>query len=145
MNLAAACAATQCFHDADMFKTPFSTKTHMGRPEERAAVRKVLRTRVKVVVAGGPALLGKTLDISATGLGVIVEQPIGIGHNCMIGFETSVKGVMKQINAVAKVVYCICSGTEGFRIGFQFGELTAANTAVINELVTSDYLGTIAK
>jgi hypothetical protein len=54
----------------------------------------------------------------------------------MILFEAMVKGAPKQVNASGKAVYSIFS-REGFRTGFQFGQLTPANTAVINDIVTS--------
>ena len=104
--------------------------------DTRIAPRKVLRCRAKVVLQAGSALAGKTVDISASGICVMVDNPLQAGQICMIIFETPIKGVPKQVNVVAKVVYSIL-GTDGFRTGFQFSQLTPANTALINEIVAS--------
>lgn len=108
----------------------------MNQPEEtRIAPRKVLRCRAKVMTGPNAAMAGRTVDISMTGICVIVDGPIKPGHTCMIYFETPVKGIVKQVNVVGKVVYSIC-GSDGFRTGFQFGQLTPTNTALISEIVS---------
>jgi hypothetical protein len=88
------------------------------------------------VLPGGATLNGKTVDISASGICIMVDGPVPVGNTCMILFEAMVKGAPKQVNASGKAVYSIFS-REGFRTGFQFGQLTPANTAVINDIVTS--------
>lgn len=109
----------------------------MIEPEEaRVAPRKVLKVRSRVIMQNGPTLQGKTLDISISGICVMVDGPIPAGHLCMIIFDTLIKGIPKQVSATAKAVYSIC-GKEGFRTGFQFSQLTPANATVISGIVAS--------
>jgi c-di-GMP-binding flagellar brake protein YcgR len=108
----------------------------IGSEENRVAPRKILRVRARVVVQGGATLNGKTVDISASGICILVEGPVPVGHTCMIIFDAMVKGAPKQVNATGKVVYSIFS-RDGFRTGFQFNQLTPANTALINDIVTA--------
>lgn len=109
----------------------------MIQPEEgRVASRKILKVRARVVLQSGGNFPGRTVDISISGICVMLESPVQPGQVCMILFENLVKGVLKQVSASGKVVYCIC-GKDGFRTGFQFNQLTPANTAVINDIVAS--------
>jgi hypothetical protein len=109
----------------------------MIQPEEtRAAARKILRCRARVGLQTGVALNARSIDISISGMCLMVDGPLSAGQSCMLMFETPIKGVPKQINVVAKVVYSIC-GSDGFRAGFQFVQPSATNTALINALVES--------
>lgn len=107
-----------------------------GTEENRVAPRKILRCRARIVVQGGPTLNGKTVDISISGICVMVDGPVPVGHTCMLIFEAMLKGVPKQVNATGKAVYSIFS-RDGFRTGFQFSQLTPACTAIINDIVTA--------
>lgn len=107
----------------------------MAEPDTRIAPRKVLRCRAKVMLNGGrPPLMGRTVDISTSGICLMLDGPLVAGESCVIAFEAPVKGTMRKVMASAKAVYSICSG-EGFRIGFQFVQLDAATTSIINEIV----------
>ncbi|MGZ3159195.1 MAG: PilZ domain-containing protein [Burkholderiaceae bacterium] len=107
----------------------------MAEPETRVAPRKVLRCRAKVMLSGGrPPMMGRTVDISLSGICIMLEAPLPAGESCVIAFEASVNGTMRRVMASAKIVYSIFSG-EGFRIGLQFVQLDAANTSIINEIV----------
>jgi len=107
----------------------------MADSEPRIAPRKVLRCRAKVMINGGrPPLIGRTVDISISGLCVMLESPLVAGESCVIAFDAPVNGTMRKIMVSAKAVYSIYGG-EGFRTGFQFVQLDAANTSIINQLV----------
>jgi len=106
----------------------------MADIDSRTAPRKVLRVRVKIVTQGAKALVGRTLDISLLGLGAMIEEPLPVGQACMIMMDLLVDGISRQFHAEARVVYSICSGTAGFRTGFQFFQLSAGNKALVNAL-----------
>jgi c-di-GMP-binding flagellar brake protein YcgR len=107
----------------------------MAEPDTRIAPRKVLRCRVKVMLNGGrPPLIGRTVDISISGICLMLETPLAAGESCVIAFEAPVNGTMRKVMVSAKAVYSIFSG-EGFRIGLQFVQLDAANTSIINQIV----------
>ena len=88
--------------------------------QKRVEERKVLRCTAKIVLKNAPPLKGRTLDISASGISVMVPDPMKAGDPCIIAFDTTVQGKNMSVNVAARAVYCICVGTAGFRIGFQF-------------------------
>lgn len=107
----------------------------MAEPDTRIAPRKVLRCRAKVMLNGGrPPMIGRTVDISISGICLMLEAPLTAGQSCVIAFEAPVNGTMRKVMVSAKAVYSIC-GNEGFRIGLQFVQLDAANTSIINQIV----------
>lgn len=106
----------------------------MAEPETRIATRKVLRCRAKVLLNGGrPPLMGRTVDISLSGISLMLGESLPAGESCVVAFETPVNGNMKRVIASVKAVYSIC-GADGFRVGFQFVNLDMANTAIINSI-----------
>jgi hypothetical protein len=107
----------------------------MAEPDTRIAPRKVLRCRAKVMLNGGrPPVMGRTVDISTSGISLMLDVSLPAGESCVISFEAPVNGTMRKLMVSAKAVYSIC-GADGFRIGMQFVQLDAANTSMINELV----------
>lgn len=77
--------------------------------------------------------MGRTVDISTSGICLLLEGPLVAGESCVVAFEAPVNGTVRKVMVSAKAVYSIYSG-EGFRIGFQFVQLDAANTSIINQL-----------
>lgn len=67
----------------------------------------------------------------------MVPEQLAAGQVVGISFDVLINGNMKRINAVATAVYSICTGTEGFRIGFQFTDIDASSTTTLNELLMS--------
>jgi c-di-GMP-binding flagellar brake protein YcgR len=108
----------------------------MAESETRIAPRKLLRCRVKIMLNGGrPPILGRSLDISMSGMSIFLESPLAAGEQCVIAFETPVNGNLKRVMASAKVVYNIFSSSDGFRHGLQFVQLDAANTSIIGQII----------
>lgn len=78
--------------------------------------------------------MGRTVDISISGICIMLDTPLATGESCVIAFEAPVKGAIRKVMVSAKAVYSICSG-DGFRIGLQFVQLDAASTSIINDIV----------
>ena len=70
-----------------------------------------------------------------SGICLLSDEQVPAGLVCGVAFDILLHGVMRKFRVVSKVVYCIFSSSEGFRVGCQFTELDAANTAVINEIM----------
>ena len=102
--------------------------------ETRIAPRKLIRSRAKVGLENGPTLSGRTVDISMTGICVMVDGPINPGHVCMIAFEATVQGKPMMVTVMAKTVYSIC-GRDGFRTGFQFMKVKPETNAILANLL----------
>lgn len=80
-------------------------------------------------------LRARTIDVSLDGLCLLVPEQLPVGKVCDVGFEAPLNGKMVRVIGAAQVIYCILSGTEGFRIGFQFVRLDAANNKTLAELM----------
>jgi hypothetical protein len=107
----------------------------MTKAETRTYPRKVLRGQARVALPGAPAMRAKTLDISLGGVCLLVPEQLAPGQTCNVGFEAPLNGQTVRVFAVAKVIYSILSGTEGFRTGLQFVQLDAANNKLLAELM----------
>ena len=81
------------------------------------------------------AMRAKTIDVSLGGVCLIVPEQLPTGQTCNVGFEAPLNGNMVRIFAMAKVIYCILIGTEGFRTGLQFTQLDAANNKLLAEVM----------
>lgn len=103
--------------------------------ETRIYPRKVLRAQARVALPGMPAMRAKTIDVSLGGLCLMVPEQLPSGKICNVGFEAPLNGKMIRIFAMAKVVYSILTGTEGFRTGLQFTEIDAANNKLLAEVM----------
>ncbi|PRC94313.1 PilZ domain-containing protein [Solimicrobium silvestre] len=96
--------------------------------EGRSHLRRILHCKVKVISKNGSVLVGRSIDISLTGISVMLDEPFDHAPQCIIMFEalsanqlTSSKLINVTVNAEA--VYSICVGTTGFRVGFKFDRI----------------------
>jgi c-di-GMP-binding flagellar brake protein YcgR len=107
----------------------FQPKTERGEP------RKILRCPAMFMIQDHPAVRVRTIDISASGIAIMAPHNVPEGLTCGIAFTTFVNGHMAQINVMARVIYTICIGTEGFRVGMQFAEVDPASRVALTQLV----------
>jgi hypothetical protein len=88
--------------------------------DARVEPRKILRCSAKVVLANGTQVKGRTIDVSMSGISIMLYEPIAAAQTCTILFEAPAGSKVLSINVPGKAVYCTCVGTDGFRVGFQF-------------------------
>lgn len=93
-------------------------------PERRVERRRPLRAPVTIAVAGKGMHEGKTLDLSLSGLSVLVREPLAANDQCALRFMVPVGTKRCQVEARATVMYCVCSGMDGFRVGIRFGAVS---------------------
>jgi hypothetical protein len=98
--------------------------------DQRSATRKIVRSKVVVVMDGGKPMLGRTLDIGASGMSITFEAKLEVNHSGNVSFELFLDGKAQILTCRSKVSYCIFSG-DHFKIGFQFLVLDPATTASI--------------
>jgi c-di-GMP-binding flagellar brake protein YcgR len=103
---------------------------------DRSEPRKILRGPATLLRKNQSSLRVRTVDISTAGIAIIGPENIAQGQLCGISLATFVNGNMAEINAVGKVVYSICVGTTGFRIGMHFTEVEAAGQVALTQLMT---------
>lgn len=102
-----------------------------GGADRREAVRRPLRTHAMVLLPGQPGRLGRTIDVSETGVCVALADYLPQGTECLVGFELPDKhGSRRRVQSKAKVVHSVLSGqNEGFKIGMRL--VTPADELVL--------------
>lgn len=103
--------------------------------DARAMARKMLRCAARVVFGDATSIKGKTVDISMSGVSVMLDEPVTVGRPCTVMLEPSVNGKPVKVSVQAKAVYCTCVGTSGFRVGLQFGPQDSAMAKLIRQLL----------
>jgi hypothetical protein len=91
--------------------------------DRREAARRPLRGPALVLLPGQPGRLGRTVDVSETGVCVMLPEGLPETTECLVGFEVPDRnGVRKRVQARARVVHSVLStqGGDGFKIGMQF-------------------------
>lgn len=107
----------------------------MTEPETRLHPRKQFNCRARLSVGDKASLDARTLDISLGGICLLAPEPVGFGQYGVVKFEVAIADAPRQFTAVARSVYSVPSGEAGFKVGFQFVQLDAANTALVNDLM----------
>lgn len=100
----------------------------------RVVPRKPLRARAQVAAPGAAVQNGMTVDLSASGVSIMLAEQVANGALCTLRFEMPVAGKTHVVQATAIVVYCVCVGQKGFRIGFHFNLVDHARTQLINSM-----------
>jgi c-di-GMP-binding flagellar brake protein YcgR len=107
----------------------------MASSETRSYPRKVVRCSAMIAIPGSAVMRGRTIDVSLGGLSLTMADQLPTGQQCDVAFDPLFNGAPHRIIAKAKVVYCILSGKEGFRIGLQFVSLDAENNKLLAQLM----------
>lgn len=104
-----------------------------GGADRREAARRALRAHAMVLLPGQPGRMGRTIDVSETGLCISLAESLPAGTECMVGFELPDKaGNRKRLQSRARVVHSVLGkASEGFKIGMQ---LQSPPDEVVNAL-----------
>ncbi len=103
--------------------------------EQRQSVRKVLRVKAALQIDGGEAMLVKTMDVGTSGVGVSCPQQLAAGQTGHIAFEMYFNGKTHAIGSRVKVMYCIYSSSDGFKVGLQFLNLDLVGAGAITRFM----------
>jgi c-di-GMP-binding flagellar brake protein YcgR len=103
--------------------------------ETRLEARKILRCAAKILLKDASPINARTIDISMSGISLMLAAPVAVSQQCVVIFDAPVDGKIVKINLVAKAIYCTCVGTSGFRVGFQFDQRSEAVTKSIRQLL----------
>jgi hypothetical protein len=103
--------------------------------ESRSGPRTVLRVAATIHFKDAPPMPAKTIDIAQDGLSLLAPEHVPPGTQCGIRFTAMIQGRIAKVEAVAKVVYSICVGTTGFRVGCQFTDMDADTRAAVRQIV----------
>ena len=98
--------------------------------EQRKAERKLVKVKALVKVDGGDAIMGRTFDLGASGVGILLDVPMKTGMQARVSVGLLVNGVVTPMHTQARVQYCIFSSGD-YRIGMQFLQLDGATAAML--------------
>lgn len=93
-----------------------------------------MRAKAMVVMDGAPPMLGRTIDISASGMSITFDHKLEAGHMGNVSFELFLDGKARVTTCRSKVVYCIFSG-DSFKIGYTFVDLDPSAAAAISKFL----------
>lgn len=91
--------------------------------DSRSESRKIVRCRALVALPAVPNLVGRTVDIAGSGVCLMLDDKLNHDQKCSVKLEFTITGAPKIFIATAKVVYCICVGVQGFKVGLQFDQI----------------------
>jgi hypothetical protein len=103
--------------------------------DARAAERRKMSGRARVVFPGGNQRSGKMVDMSVTGACVLMEDPIPVKQSCTLELDIFQSGVRQVFNVSAVTVYGVLASGQGYKVGFHFGKPTAAASNAIAALL----------
>jgi hypothetical protein len=98
--------------------------------EQRKSARKVLKVRALLAMDGHDGMSGRTADVGANGLSVMLPAPLQPGQAGQVSFNLFVDGKATTIKARSKALYCVFSNGE-FKVGFQFLTLDLSAMTVL--------------
>ena len=98
--------------------------------EQRKAERKIVKVKALVKMEGGDAIMGRTFDLGASGVGILLDVPMKTGAQARVSVGLLVNGVVTPMHTQARVQYCIFSNGD-YRIGMQFLQLEAATAVML--------------
>lgn len=95
-----------------------------GPSSDAGATRiKAMRWPASVRLGHATVLAGKAIQISNTGVGLLMDRTIREGETALVRVDAYVSGNPVRLQARTSVVCCTCVGMDGFRISLRFQEL----------------------
>ena len=102
--------------------------------EQRRSNRKVLKVKANLTMEGGASVACRTVDVGGDGVCLVVADSVGAGAIGMVGFELFHAGKVTEVNARARVQYCILTGGE-YKVGFQFVNVSLSAMAALSRFL----------
>ena len=103
--------------------------------EARAAVRRKFSGRVRLTFDVGTPTDAKMIDMSVSGVCLLVEQMLHAKTPCALACNIFHEGKAYIFNVRAVAVYSVLASGKGFKVGFQFGPQDDATAAKIAALM----------
>lgn len=102
--------------------------------EAPRSTRYPVHGRVQVALSKQIVLSAHIVDIWIEGICIVLQDQIPMGVVCPIRFEIMVNGKDHVLTALAKSIYCVLAGSDGFHVGFAFKEDDPQRTILIKSL-----------
>lgn len=109
---------------------PISAPAGAHHIDRRDSSRKPCRVRASLDVGGRSRLLGKTLDLSHTGISLLLPQALHQGCVGDLCFSVFVNGSLELVRARIEVANCVFLSAE-VRVGCRFVELESSSKCIL--------------
>jgi hypothetical protein len=96
---------------------------------------KTMRWPASLRVGHTTHLSGKAIQISSSGLGLLLDRTVREGEVALVRVDAFVAGNPVRLQARTSVVCCTCVGMDGFRISLRFQDLDEDALSAIEELL----------
>jgi len=93
-----------------------------------------LHGRVQVALPGHAVLSGHAVDISVSGICILLEDQIPLNVVYSIRFEMPIRGAIHVITAQAESIYGVFASGGGVRVGLTFRDNNPQRTELIKSL-----------
>ena len=105
--------------------------------ERRSSQRKFFSTSACLTRQDDACVQGRTLDISLTGMAVVMPFSPALGLVCKIAFSVPTAARQsKRVEIAGRTIYSILSGPQGgFRIGLEFMDISMDVVSVIQAFI----------
>ncbi len=110
--------------------SPFRTGS-----DARVAERKKVSGRARVIFPGGNQRVGKMVDLSVSGACVLMDDPIPVKQTCTLECDIFQNGVRHVFSVFAVTVYGVLASGQGYKVGFQIEQPSAAASKAIEALL----------
>jgi len=94
-----------------------------GPASDAGARVKVMRWPANLQLGHAPALDGKAIQISHSGVSLLLGRSVRDGEVGLVSINAFIHGAPVRLQARGAVVCCACVGMEGFRISLRFLDL----------------------
>ncbi len=99
--------------------------------DQRHSTRKSLKATGRLLPERAPPLEMRTINVARDGMAIASKEPVIEGAHCQVQFAIPVDGTARQVDAGARVVFCVYAGQSEFKAGLRFIDLDPNATAVI--------------
>lgn len=107
------------------------------KDDRRGAVRRVLRTKVQLLVREGLVMDARTLNISESGMAIVSDGPLVPGLMLTLRCLPIAAGLRQELITQARVVHCVFSNADGsVAIGLLFVSPSAQAMATISSAIS---------
>lgn len=106
-----------------------------GSAAEAATRVKNMRWPASLRVGHTTILTGKAIQISSSGLSVLLDRTVREGETGLVRVDAFVAGSPVRLQARTSVVCCTCVGMDGFRLSLRFQDLDDDATNAVETLL----------
>ncbi len=99
--------------------------------DQRQTPRKVMRVKTNFAVDGAQPIVVRSMDVGANGMALSCPMQIPTGTSCFVAFDMFFNGKTYSVSTRAKVMYCIYSSHDGFKVGLQFQNIDLQSSTAI--------------